>query len=66
MELYLTAGRISTFLRFCLKKNAAILWKKHKICMLSQIPDCSEYTLKEALSSSYSFTAAMKELLSNG
>jgi len=48
------------------EKNAAILWKKHKICMLSQIPDCSEYTLKEALSSSYSFTAAMKELLSNG
>ena len=48
------------------EKNAAILWKKHKICMLSQMPDCSECTLKEILSSSYSFTAAMKELLSNG
>lgn len=46
------------------KKNAALLWKKHKIYMLSQIPDCNEYILKESLSSSNSFAAAMKELLS--
>ena len=48
------------------KKNGALLWKKHKISMLSQMPDCSECVIKETLSSSYSFTAAMKELLSNG
>ena len=48
------------------EKNATLLWKKYKISMLSQMPDCSEYTLKETISSSYSFTAAMKELLSNG
>ena len=46
------------------KKNADLLWKKHKIYMLSQIPDCNEYILKESLSSSNSFAAAMKELLS--
>ena len=46
------------------KKNAALLWKKHKICMLSQMPDCNEYILKESLSSSNSFAAAMKKLLS--
>lgn len=45
---------------------ATLLWKKHKISMLSQMPNCSECVIKEALSSSYSFTAAMKELLSNG
>ena len=48
------------------EKNATLLWKKYKISMLSQMPDCSECTLKETISSSYSFTAAMKELLSNG
>lgn len=48
------------------EKNATLLWKKYKISMLSQMPDCSECTLKETLSSSYSLTAAMKELLSNG
>lgn len=48
------------------EKNAALLWKRHKISMLSQMPDCSECTLKKALSSSYSFAATMKELLSNG
>ena len=48
------------------EKNAALLWKKHKISMLSQMPDCNECTLKESLSSSNSFAAAMKELLSTG
>lgn len=47
-------------------KNAAYLWKKHNISMLSQIPDCNECTLKEIVSSSNSFTAAIKELLSFG
>lgn len=47
-------------------KNAAYLWKKHKISMLSQIPDCNECTLKEIVSSSNSYTAAIKELLSFG
>lgn len=47
------------------EKNASLLWKKHKISMLSQISDCSECTQKETLSSSYSFAAEMKELLSN-
>ena len=48
------------------KKNAAFLWKKHKITMLSQMPDCNENKLKECLSSSNSFAAAIKKLLSNG
>ncbi len=48
------------------EKNAALLWKKHKISMLSQMPDCNEYTLKESLSSSNSFATAIKELLSIG
>lgn len=48
------------------EKNAALLWKKHKISMLSQMPNCSECMLKKTLSSSYSFAAAMKELFSNG
>lgn len=46
------------------EKNAALLWKKHKISMLSQMPDCNEYMLKESLSSSNSFATAIKELLS--
>ncbi len=48
------------------EKNAALLWKKHKISMLSQMPACNECTLKQSLSSSNSFAAAMKELLSIG
>ena len=46
------------------EKTAALLWKKHKISRLSQMPDCNECTLKESLSSSNSFAAVMKELLS--
>ena len=26
------------------QKNAALLWKKHKISILSQMPDCNECT----------------------
>lgn len=48
------------------EKNAALLWKKHKISTLSQMPGCNECMLKESLSSSNSFAAAMKELLSFG
>lgn len=48
------------------EKNADLLWKKHKISTLSQIPGCNECTLKESLSSSNSFATAMKELLSFG
>ena len=48
------------------EKNATLLWKKHKISMLSQMPGCNECILKESLSSSNSFAAAMKELLSFG
>ena len=48
------------------EKNAAMLWKKHKICMLSQMPSCNEYELKQSLSSSNSFAATIKELLSIG
>ncbi|MCM1083974.1 MAG: hypothetical protein NC428_10895 [Clostridium sp.] len=48
------------------EKNAAFLWKKYKISMLSQMPDCNEYTLKESLSSPSSFASTMKELLSIG
>ena len=48
------------------EKNAALLWKKYKISMLSQIPDCDECTLKETLSSSNSFATAIKELFSIG
>ena len=48
------------------EKNAALMWKNHKISMLSQIPDCNECTLKKILASSASFAAAMKELLSIG
>lgn len=47
------------------EKNAALIWKKYKISMLSQIPDCNEDALKDRLSSSNSFTTAMKELISN-
>lgn len=47
-------------------KNAAYLWKKHNISMLSQIPDCNECTPKEIVSSSNSFIAVIKELLSFG
>lgn len=46
------------------EKKASMLWKKHKISMLSQMPECNECTLKQSLSSSNSFAAAMKELLS--
>ena len=46
--------------------KAALLWKRHKISMLSQMPGCNECTLKESLSSSNSFASAMKELLSIG
>lgn len=46
------------------EKNATLLWKKHKISMLSQMPNCNECTLKECLSSSNSFATAIKELLS--
>lgn len=45
------------------EKKAALLWKNHKISMLSQIPACNECTLKKILSSSSSFAAAMQELL---
>lgn len=48
------------------EKNAAMIWKKHKICMLSQMPSCNEYELKQSLSSSNSFAATIKELLSIG
>lgn len=48
------------------EQSAALLWKKYKISMISQMPSCNEYTLKESLSSSNSFAAAMKELLSIG
>ena len=48
------------------EKKAALLWKKHKICMLSQMPSCNEYELKQSLSSSNSFAATIKELLSIG
>ena len=48
------------------EKNAAMIWKKHKICMLSQMPSCNEYELKQSLSSSDSFAATIKELLSIG
>ena len=48
------------------EKNAAMIWKKHKICMLSQMPSCNEYELKQSISSSNSFAATIKELLSIG
>ena len=48
------------------EKNAAMIWKKHKICMLSQMPSCNEYELNQSLSSSNSFAATIKELLSIG
>ena len=47
-------------------KKAILLWKKYKISLLSQIPACNEDLLKEHLSSSKSFTTAIKELLSIG
>ena len=48
------------------EKNAALLWKKHNISMLSQVPNCNECKLKQSFSSSNSFAAVMKELLSTG
>ena len=48
------------------EKNAVLLWKKHKISMLSQMPDCNEYDLKKSLSSPNSFSVVIKELLSIG
>ena len=48
------------------EKNAALLWKKYKISMLSQMPSCNECKLKQSLSSSNSFSVAIKELLSIG
>ena len=48
------------------EKNAALLWKKHNISMLSQMPSCNECKLKQSLSSSNSFSVAIKELLSIG
>lgn len=46
------------------EKKAVQLWKNYKISMLSQIPGCTEDALKKTLSSSSSFTAAIKKLLS--
>lgn len=46
------------------EKNASLLWKKHRIRMLSQISGCSEYTLKKSLSFPDSFTVTIKKLLS--
>lgn len=49
------------------EKQTAYLWKRHKISMLSQMPStCNECKLKQILSSSNSFAAAIKELLSIG
>ncbi len=48
------------------EKNAALLWKKYEISMLSQMPSCNEYELKQRLSSSNSFAVAIKDLLSIG
>ncbi len=48
------------------EKNAALLWKKYEISMLSQMPSCNEYELKQSLLSSNSFAAAIKDLLSIG
>lgn len=46
------------------EKKAILLWKKCKISLLSQIPSCNEYLIKELFSSSNSFTTTMKKLLS--
>lgn len=47
------------------EKQATHLWKKHKISMLSQMPPaCNECKLKQILSSSNSFSVAIKEVLS--
>lgn len=46
------------------EKNAALLWKKHEISMLSQIPSCNEHDLKQSLSSPNSFATAIKDMLS--
>lgn len=46
------------------ERNAALLWKKHKINLLSQLSECDECTLKQNLSSSNLSATAIKELLS--
>ena len=48
------------------EKKAAMLWKKHKISLLSQIPACDEQKLRQQISSSNSFSVAIKNLLSIG
>lgn len=48
------------------EKNATVLWKKYKISLLSQIPACDERELRQRISSSNSFSVAIKDLLSIG
>ena len=48
------------------EKKAAMLWKKHKVSLLSQIPACDEQKLRQQISSSNSFSVAIKNLLSIG
>lgn len=48
------------------EKNATMLWKKYKISLLSQIPACDERELRQRISSSNSFSVAIKDLLSIG
>ena len=45
------------------EKETAFLWKKYKIYLLSQLPDCDEHTLKQSLSTSSSFSSVIKKLL---
>ena len=44
-------------------KNATLLWTKHHISMLSQMPACNECDLKQSLLSSNSFATAIKKFL---
>ena len=46
------------------EKKAIFLWKRHEINKLSQLPNCSEYKLKQSLLTSNSFSATLKETLS--
>lgn len=48
------------------EKEATLLWKKHKISLLSQIPDCNENELKQSISPSNSFSKTIENRLSIG
>lgn len=45
------------------EKETSFLWKKYKIYLLSQLPNCDEHILKQSLSASNSFSSAIKNLL---